>query len=171
MLEPCGSRRLCSSGGLYPRETCSAHTCRRMHGALPSAPGHLSWLAWNNGGLHSSPFLLPLEKLLLAKNSTCIILAFYFSLKYNMIIVQLTQKRNQPLTGSCSSGMMCLTGQDHNTSPGWHNLNLLYSCNILNDTNCPKSRTVFRTIISSGCYNIQLLFLSVAFYLAVEKGS
>lgn len=138
---------------------------------LPSAPGHLSWLAWNNGGLRSSPFLLSLEKLLLAKNSLCVTLALDFSLKYNMIVImQLTQKRSQPLTGSCSS-MMHVRGQDHNTSPGWHNLNLFYSYNILNDTKCPKFQTVFMTIINSGCSDIQLLFLSVAFLLAVGKGS
>lgn len=100
---------------------------------------HLSWLVCNNGSLHSSPFLLPLEKLLLAKNSPCVTLALDFSLKYNMIIImQLAQKRNQQLTGSCS-GMMYRGGKDHNTSSGWHILNLLYSYNILNDTNCSKS--------------------------------
>lgn len=152
---------------MYPRVTCSAHTCRRTHGVLPSAPGRLGWLTWNNGGLHSSPFLLTLEKLLLAKNSPCVTLALDFSLKYNIIIIMQLTQRNQPLTGSCRS-MMCLRGQDHNTSPGRCNLNLLYS--YLNYTNCPKSQAVFMTIINSDCCDIQLLFLSVAFLLAVEKG-
>lgn len=161
---------MCSSGELYPRGTRSAHTCRRMHGVWSSAPDRLSWLAWNNRGLCSSPFLLPLEKLLLAKNSLCVTSVMDFFLKYNMIVImQLGQKRNQPLAGSCR-GMMHLRGQDH-TSPGQHNLNLFYSYNILNYNNCPKSQAVFITNISSGCCDIQLLFLSVAFLLAVEKGS
>lgn len=84
--------------------------------------------------------------------------------------MQLAQKRNQQLTGSCS-GMMYRGGKDHNTSSGWHILNLLYSYNILNDTNCSKSQAVFITIIKSGFCYTQLLFLSLAFLLAVEKGS
>lgn len=54
----------------------------------------------NNGGLHSSSFLLPLKKLLLEKKRPCVTIALDFSLKYNMMIVmQLAQKADQPLSG------------------------------------------------------------------------
>lgn len=54
-------------------------------------------------------------------------------------------------------------------SQGWHNLNLLYSYNILKYIKCPKSHSVFMTIINSDYCDIQLLFLSVLFLLAVER--
>lgn len=70
-----------------------------MLSCLPHLVISLGW--HNNGGLHSSSFLLPLKKLLLGKKRPCVTIALDFSSKYNLIIVmQLAQKANQPLLGN-----------------------------------------------------------------------
>lgn len=125
----------------------------------------------NNGGLHSSSFLLPLKKLLLEKKETLCNYSFRFFIKihYDDCHAVGSEGRSTPVwVMQCHDGPW--RGLAH-PSQGWHNLNLLQSCNILKYIKCSKSQTVFMTIINSEYCGIQLFFLSVPFLLAVEKGS
>lgn len=137
-----------------------------MLSCLPHLVISVGWQ--NHGCLPSSSFLLPLKKLLLGKKRPCVTTALDFSSKIWSFSCSWLRRQINVWVMQCHGGVW--RGLTH-PSQGWHNLNLLYSYNILKCIKCPKSRAVFLTIINSDHRGIQLLFLSVPILLAVEMGS